>query len=49
MAMIWLLDDDGEVRREYAADYVGGGRTVATEPRLTSDYRDAFANLAPAV
>jgi sterol desaturase/sphingolipid hydroxylase (fatty acid hydroxylase superfamily) len=49
MAMVWLLDDDGEVRPEYADDYVVVGRRPATEMQADADERDAFANLAPAV
>jgi sterol desaturase/sphingolipid hydroxylase (fatty acid hydroxylase superfamily) len=49
MAMVWLLDDDGEVRPEYAADYVVVGRKPASDVQADQDQRDAFANLAPAV
>jgi len=47
MAPVWMVDDDGMVRAEFAADYVvKGSRTV--EPRQREvDRVDAFANLAP--
>jgi sterol desaturase/sphingolipid hydroxylase (fatty acid hydroxylase superfamily) len=49
MAPAWLLDDDGEVRPEFADDYrvkAGRGRSVAQDER---DREDAFANAAPGV
>jgi len=49
MAMIWLLDDDGAVRSEYADDYLVAGRKSATTTQADEDHRNAFANLAPAV
>jgi sterol desaturase/sphingolipid hydroxylase (fatty acid hydroxylase superfamily) len=47
MAPVWLLDDAGDVRPEYAADYRvkgGAGRDIAQVER---DRADAFANAAP--
>lgn len=51
MAPVWLVDDDGRVRPEFAADYVvkQGSRRRADEPAADDDRRDAFANVAPAV
>lgn len=49
MAMVWLVDDDGTVRPEYAADYAVVGGRRATDSQAEADERDAFANLAPAV
>lgn len=44
MAMVWLLDDDGEVRREYRDDYVlRGGRSFSEEAELPR----ALDNLPP--
>jgi len=48
LAMVWLVDGDGEVRPEYAADYVLLGRRPATEAQAADDHERAFANLAPA-
>jgi hypothetical protein len=47
MAPDWLLDDDGEVRPEYAADYQARGRRATTGDQRALDERDAFANQAP--
>ena len=47
MAPDWLLDADGEVRPEYAADYQARGRRVFTGGQRALDERDAFANVAP--
>jgi sterol desaturase/sphingolipid hydroxylase (fatty acid hydroxylase superfamily) len=49
MAMVWLLDDDGEVRPEYAGDYALAGSRPATDEQATEDHARAFANLAPAL
>lgn len=47
MAPTWLVDADGEVRPEYAHDYiVKAGRTRDVE-QAAQDHTDAFANLAP--
>lgn len=47
MAPDWLLDGDGEVRPEYAADYEARGRRRTTADQRARDEHDAFANLAP--
>ncbi len=47
MAMVWLVDDDGEVRPEYADDYVLVGRRPWTDAQAADDHQRAFANLAP--
>jgi hypothetical protein len=57
LAMRWLLDETGDVRREFQDDYVLAGRrpTVADPAESTGDAqaaedeRRAFANQAPAV
>jgi hypothetical protein len=61
MAPVWLVDDHGAVRPEFAADYqVVGTNPVATNPVATiappvtgdhadQDRIDAFANVAPAL
>ena len=49
MAMLWLLDDDGEVRAEHAGDYVLAGRLPGTDDQVRRDTDDAFANRAPAI
>ncbi len=49
MAPVWLLDEAGEVRAEYAADYVVKGDVRAEASRTERDRTDAFANLAPEV
>jgi hypothetical protein len=47
MAPRWLLDETGEVRAEFAGDYlVKGARTTETS-QIGRDRDDAFANLAP--
>jgi hypothetical protein len=48
MAPVWLLDDTGEVKAEYAADYVVKGDRSAGVGRAERDRTDAFANVAPA-
>ena len=47
MAMVWLVDEDGALRPEFAADYEVVGRSTAAE-RAERDLVDAFANRAPA-
>jgi hypothetical protein len=47
MAPSWLLDADGEVRPELAADYVARGRPRSTVAQRDADEHDAFANVAP--
>jgi sterol desaturase/sphingolipid hydroxylase (fatty acid hydroxylase superfamily) len=47
MAPVWMVDDDGQVRAEFAADYVvKGSRSVDLRQR-EDDRVDAFANVAP--
>jgi sterol desaturase/sphingolipid hydroxylase (fatty acid hydroxylase superfamily) len=50
LAMVWLCDDDGEVRPAHAADYVvtGPGPDAIGEAQRRRDLVDAFANRAPA-
>lgn len=48
LAMVWLLDDHGEVRPEYATDYELVGRRSWSEAQAAEDHQRAFANLAPA-
>ena len=47
MAPTWLLDENGEVRPEYAADYQVKGPVVAAPDDIERDRVDAFANRAP--
>lgn len=49
MAPTWMLDDSGEVRAEYAADYIvkGSRRRVPEPEQVERDRVDAFANVAP--
>lgn len=49
LAMRWLVDEDGEVRPEYAADYQLVGARKLDDAQATADLANAFANLAPAV
>ena len=49
MAMVWLTDDDGAVRHEYARDYVVVGTRGRTGDQAKADTDDAFANRAPAL
>ncbi len=49
MAPVWLLDARGEVRSEFAADYVVRGGAERDPGRARVDRSDAFANIAPAV
>ena len=49
MAMVWLLDDDGELRPEYQDSYVLVGRSDRDERGARRDLEDAYANLAPAL
>jgi sterol desaturase/sphingolipid hydroxylase (fatty acid hydroxylase superfamily) len=48
MAPVWLLDEDGEVEADFAADYVVKGQTRAGGDQIEQDEADAFANQAPA-
>lgn len=48
MAPVWMLDETGAVRPEYAADYLAkGSRTVAPD-QAARDRDDAFTNQVPA-
>jgi sterol desaturase/sphingolipid hydroxylase (fatty acid hydroxylase superfamily) len=47
LAMVWLVDDDGQVRPEYADDYALAGTRPWTEAQAAVDHDRAFANLAP--
>ena len=47
MAPVWLLDEAGQVRPEFAADYLVKGSRTATADQTELDRSDAFANLAP--
>lgn len=48
MAPVWLLDEQGEVRPEYADTYRAKGRPVADRDEVERDFVDAYANRAPA-
>lgn len=48
LAMAWLLDDDGELRPEYADDYVLVGAATSDERTAALDKARAFASVAPA-
>jgi len=47
LAMRWLVDDHGEIRREFAADYELVGSAAPPKVGGQSDEVRAFANLAP--
>lgn len=47
MAPVWLLDEHGEVRPEYADDYRVRGRRTASADDIERDRLDAFANRSP--
>ncbi|HLT17479.1 MAG TPA: sterol desaturase family protein [Acidimicrobiales bacterium] len=49
LAMVWLVDERGDVRPEYAGDYVLVGRRPSDERQRELDRARAFANLAPEV
>ena len=50
MAPVWLLDEAGEVRPEFASDYVVKDGSRRSDPRRSAqDRTDAFANVAPAI
>lgn len=48
MAPVWLLDEAGEVRPEFASDYQVRGTRRPTPESVERDRIDAFDNLAPA-
>ena len=47
MAPVWLLDEHGEVKPEFAADYRVKGPILAAADDVERDRVDAFANRAP--
>ena len=47
MSPVWLLDDDGEMRAEFDADYRVKGTRVREEDMVSRDREVAFANIAP--
>ena len=47
MAPEWLLEPTGEVRAEFADDYVAKGARRRESDQVERDRADAFANLAP--
>ncbi len=47
LAMRWLVDDDGDVRAEYAADYEIRGTLALDEDQRAVDRERAFENLVP--
>lgn len=49
MAPDWMLDADGEVRPEFAADYLAKGGRRPTPEQDEADRVDAFTNVAPAL
>jgi len=49
MAPVWLLDDHGAVRADFADDYVVRGSADRSGVQVEADRTDAFANAAPAV
>lgn len=49
LAMVWLLDDRGEVRPDFAADYEVAGAATRTPALAARDRADAFANRPPVV
>jgi len=44
LAMPWLTDNDGQVRPEFAADYVIVGRLTRTPEQEAADITEAFAD-----
>ena len=47
MAPVWLLDDHGQVRTEYAEDYIVKAGRPRVSAQAERDRQDAFANVAP--
>jgi hypothetical protein len=47
MAPVWLLDEMGEIRAEFAEDYVAKGVGRLEANQVERDRTDAFANAAP--
>ncbi|MCC5951771.1 MAG: sterol desaturase family protein [Acidimicrobiia bacterium] len=48
LALPWMVDDDGELRPEYAEDYELVGRATDSERLAGLDRARAFASVAPA-
>jgi len=49
LAMVWLTDEAGEVKPEYAGDFELAGTRPWTDAQAREDHDRAFANLAPTV
>jgi hypothetical protein len=49
MAMVWLTDEAGEVRPEFADDYTLAGRQVRDTAQAEADLVAAFSNQAPSL
>lgn len=49
LAMVWLVDEAGDVRPEYAPDWVLAGSQPWDEAQAVIDHERAFANLAPTI
>jgi Fatty acid hydroxylase len=49
MAPAWMLDETGEIRAEFAADYTVRGSRGSEPSQIERDRADAFANVAPEV
>lgn len=47
MAPVWLLDEMGEIRAEFADDYIAKGARRSEVSQVDRDRVDAFANVAP--
>jgi hypothetical protein len=47
MAPVWLVDERGALRPEFAGDYLVAGEPTADADRVERDRADAFANVAP--
>ena len=47
MAPAWLLDKTGEIRAEFAVDYIVSGVRRLEPSQVERDRDDAFANIAP--
>jgi len=49
LAMVWLTDDEGAVKPEYAADFELVGTRPWDDAQAREDHDRAFANLAPTI
>ena len=47
LAMVWLVDEDGQVLADYADDYALAGSLPWSDAQAAVDHERAFANLAP--